>query len=132
MIEGLTDYLVGKGIGKVTELIGKAIPTLHETGEFDLGRQGIATYDLDTCVGCGQCHIVCHDAGGQALEWDSTRRRPRLIEEKCLSCMICSFVCPVPGIIGFKEKPKTWKRLPTPVMDEGERKRVMFEPFTMA
>jgi dihydropyrimidine dehydrogenase (NAD+) subunit PreA len=129
MIEGLTDYMVGKGIAKVTELIGKALPTLHQTGDFDLGRQGIATYDLEKCVGCGQCHIVCRDAGGQALEWDAAKRRPKLTEEKCLSCMICSFVCPVPGLIGFAEKPKSWKRLPTPVMDEGEVDRVKFEPF---
>ncbi|MEI6386065.1 MAG: NAD-dependent dihydropyrimidine dehydrogenase subunit PreA [Spirochaetota bacterium] len=132
MIEGLSDWMEAKGVGKLSKIIGKAVPQLHETGEFDLGRQGIATYDLDKCIGCGQCHIVCHDAGGQALIWDSGKRRPGLIENKCLSCMICSFVCPVPGLIGYTEKPKDWKRLPTPVMDEAEVARVSFEPFTLA
>ena len=119
MIEGLTDYLEAKGIRKASELIGKALPNLKTTDHFDLARQGIAQYDLDQCVGCGQCFIVCRDAGGQALEWEAKRRRPKLVEEKCLSCMICSFICPVPSLISFKEMPKDFRRKPTRVMDEG-------------
>ncbi|MBU4128692.1 4Fe-4S binding protein, partial [bacterium] len=52
-----------------------------------------------------QCYIVRQDAGGQSLEWDSEKRRPVQDEEKCLSCMICSFICPVanPPMITYKE-----------------------------
>lgn len=110
LIEGLSDYMAEKGIARVAGLVGKALPNLCDTSDFDLKRQGVARYDLDRCVGCGQCHVVCHDAGGQALEWDRERRRPRLDEEKCLSCMVCSFVCPVSGLIGFKEMPAGWQR----------------------
>ena len=99
MIEGLTDYMVSRGITSMADLIGKALPHLKTTDHFDLKRQGIAQYDLDRCVGCGQCYIVCRDAGGQALEWDAEKRRPKLVEDKCLSCMICSFICPVPDLI---------------------------------
>jgi len=113
MIEGLSDYMREKGIKKVADLVGKALPKLHGTEEFDLRRQGIASYDLDRCCGCGQCRIVCQDAGGQAIDWDSKMRRPILDEDKCLSCMICSFVCPVNGLITFKEMPSRWKRRPT-------------------
>lgn len=113
MIEGLTDYLDSKGIARVTEVVGKALPKLHETDAFDLKRQGVAKYDLEKCVGCGQCHIVCADAGGKALGWDAALRRPVLDEGKCLSCMVCSFVCPVDGIISFKEMPPTYQRAPT-------------------
>lgn len=113
MIEGLSDYMSARGISKVSELIGKGLPHICEPDKFDLKRQGIAQYDLDRCVGCGQCHIVCHDAGGQAIEWDSAKRRPKLDEEKCLSCMVCSFVCPVHNLITFKEMPSGWKRKET-------------------
>jgi len=78
----------------------------------------VASYDLDRCIGCGQCLIVCNDAGGQALEWNARKRRPHLVEDKCLSCMICSFICPVPSLITFKEMPKDFTRKPTRVMDE--------------
>ncbi|MBI5208723.1 MAG: NAD-dependent dihydropyrimidine dehydrogenase subunit PreA [Elusimicrobia bacterium] len=113
MIEGLSDYMALRGVEAVGDLVGKALPRLHETGAFDVKRQGVAAYDLDRCVGCGQCYIVCRDAGGQALDWDAKKRRPRQTQDKCLSCMICSFVCPVTGLISFKEMPRGWKRRET-------------------
>jgi dihydropyrimidine dehydrogenase (NAD+) subunit PreA len=113
MIEGLSDYMRMRGISRVSDLIGQAIPHIFETDKFDLTRQGISHYNLDKCCGCGQCYVVCHDAGGQALEWDSDKRRPILNEDKCLSCMICQFVCPVHGLISYKEMPSGWKRQET-------------------
>jgi dihydropyrimidine dehydrogenase (NAD+) subunit PreA len=117
MIEGLADYMEAHGIARASDLVGRALPNLKTTDHFDLSRQGIADYDLEKCVGCGQCRIVCSDAGGQALEWDGKKRRPRLVEEKCLGCMICSFICPVPSLISFREMPKGWTRRPTALMD---------------
>jgi dihydropyrimidine dehydrogenase (NAD+) subunit PreA len=129
LIEGLRDYMVERKISKVSDLIGKALPNLQTTDHFDLKRQGIAEYDLDRCIGCGQCFTVCRDAGGQALEWDAGKRRPKLIEDKCLSCMICNFVCPVDNLIKFHEMPKTWKRRPTKVMNESLLKKVKLVPL---
>lgn len=75
-IEGLTDFMAERGIAKVGDLVGKALPNLTTTDLFDLERQGIASYNLDKCVGCGQCRIVCHDAGGHTINWDY-ESRPR-------------------------------------------------------
>ena len=130
MVEGLSDFMAERGINRVSDLVGVALPNLHETEAFDLERQGIAQYDLDHCIGCGQCYIVCMDAAGQAIEWDAESRRPDLIEDKCLSCMLCKFVCPVPGLISFKEMPREWKRRETAVMDKSLEKKVKLEPFT--
>jgi dihydropyrimidine dehydrogenase (NAD+) subunit PreA len=113
LIEGLSDYMRERGIARVADLVGGALPRLCETDAFDIQRQGVASYDLERCVGCGQCYIVCQDAGGQALTWDKEARRPRHDEDKCLSCMVCSFVCPVDGLIRFREMPATWKRQKT-------------------
>jgi dihydropyrimidine dehydrogenase (NAD+) subunit PreA len=129
MIEGLSDYMQGRGIGNVGELIGKALPHLHETDHFELDRQGIVQYDLDKCIGCGQCYIVCTDAAGQAVEWNARKRRPQLIEDKCLSCMLCQAVCPVPGLISYKAMPKGWQRRPTAVSDTRLESELKLEPF---
>jgi dihydropyrimidine dehydrogenase (NAD+) subunit PreA len=128
MIEGLTDYMASRGISRIDTLVGKALPALRDTDNFDLKRQGIARYDLDRCIGCGQCYIVCRDAGGQALEWERETRRPKLVEDKCLSCMICGFVCPVPGLIGFKEMPPGWKRRETAIRDGSLKRSVKVAP----
>jgi dihydropyrimidine dehydrogenase (NAD+) subunit PreA len=118
MIEGLSDFMTERGVKQISDLVGKALPNLHETEAFDLGRQGITQYDLDKCIGCGQCYIVCQDAAGQAIEWDAASRQPKLIEDKCLSCMLCKFVCPVPDLISYKE------------MDKNMEKDIKLEPFT--
>jgi len=105
MIEGLSDYLVKKGFQRAGDLIGAAIPNMCPTSELDISRQGAASYDLERCIGCGQCYTVCRDAGAGTLGWDAVKRRPIPDEERCYSCMVCSFVCPVssPPVITFKE-----------------------------
>jgi len=129
IIEGISDFMASKGIDQIQNLIGKALPQLKTTDHFQLERQGIARYDLDRCVGCGQCHLVCRDAGGQALQWNPVTRQPALIEDKCLSCMICSFVCPVPNLITFQEMPGGWKRREAKVMDPSLAKDLVLKPF---
>jgi dihydropyrimidine dehydrogenase (NAD+) subunit PreA len=129
MIEGLSDFMVEKGVSSVKALVGRSIENLCTTDCFDLKRQGISQYDLDRCIGCGQCYIVCRDAAGQALEWDSENRRPRLIEDKCLSCMICSFVCPVDDLITFKEMPEGWNRKEAEVMEPALESDIKHDPF---
>jgi len=130
MIEGLSDFMDERDIEQVSALVGKALPNLRETEAFELERQGIVQYNTNLCIGCGQCYIVCKDAAGQALEWDAEARRPNLIEDKCLSCMLCKFICPIPELITFKEMPRGWKRRETAVMDKRFEKEVKLEPFT--
>jgi len=95
--------MTDKGFNSVKEIVGKALPNIHPTDAFDLSCQGAADYDLKRCVGCGQCYIICQDAGGQGLGWDSEKRRPVPEDDTCLSCMICSFVCPVDNLITYKK-----------------------------
>jgi dihydropyrimidine dehydrogenase (NAD+) subunit PreA len=129
MIEGLSDFMREKGIEKVEDLVGKALGNLTTTDQFNLDRQGIAQYNEDRCVGCGQCVIVCDDAGGQALEWDKEKRIPKLNENKCLSCMICSFVCPVNDLITFKEMEPSWQRQETAVMEPNVEANLNYSPY---
>ncbi len=114
IFDGMGHFMDQHGFETVEEFVGLALPRTVPTDEFDLARQGVASYDLDRCVGCGQCHIICHDAGGQCLAWDRDMRRPQMDEARCLGCMICSFICPVTGLIVYKEVPGKPAVLPPP------------------
>ncbi len=107
ILDGMGYFMEQHGFERVEQFVGGALPHVRPTDQFDLTRQGIAQFDLDRCVGCGQCHVVCRDAGGQCLQWDAEQRRPRHEEDRCLACMICSFVCPIadPPLITYREVP---------------------------
>ena len=42
--------------------------------------------------------------------------------------MICSFIRPVPQLIGYKEMPKSWKRRETPVKDKNMERQLLVAP----
>jgi len=102
MAEGLSDWLDDRKAGSLSDVVGLSLKNTVPTDAFDLSIQGAAEFDLDKCIGCGQCYIVCQDAGGQNLKWDAEKRRPVPDQDRCLSCMICGMVCPVNGMISYK------------------------------
>lgn len=117
MAEGLSDWMDAKKFKNLQEIVGKSLAKTVPTDAFDLSRQGNAKFDLDKCIGCGQCYIVCQDAGGQGLGWDADKRRPVPDDDHCLSCMICGMVCPVDALVSYKYKPGKKEFLP-PVMEK--------------
>ena len=105
MAEGLSDWMDERKFKNLNSIIGKSLKNVVSTDAFDLKKQGAAEFDLEKCIGCGQCYIVCQDAGGQNHGWNSKKRRPEDNSERCLSCMICSMVCPVDGLITYRHVP---------------------------
>jgi hypothetical protein len=43
--------------------------------------------------------------------------------------MVCSFICPVEGLITFKEMPKDWNRREAKIMDNALEKELKLEPY---
>ena len=115
MAEGLSDWMDDKKFKNLAQIVGKSLKQTVPTDAFDLTRQGIADFDLDKCIGCGQCYIVCQDAGGQGLGWDSEKRRPLPDNDHCLSCMVCGMVCPVEGLVTYRHVPGKKEILPPPM-----------------
>jgi len=107
ILQGIDKYMTAKKIKSISELVGRALPNIVTTNDLDLDRQGIAVFDMERCENCKKCLVSCEDSAGKCLSWDKSKKIPVMDTDKCLGCMVCSFVCPVddPPMITFKEIP---------------------------
>jgi hypothetical protein len=55
MAEGLSDWMDDKKFKNLAQVVGKSLKHTVPTDAFDLSRQGRADFDLDKCIGYGQC-----------------------------------------------------------------------------
>jgi len=103
LVEGLEDYLETRGLQSVTELVGASLGSIVEPSQLQQDRHIVAQVDADRCIGCGLCHIVCHDAANQAMGFDHDARKAKVDPERCVGCLLCRHVCPVWGCVGTDE-----------------------------
>lgn len=103
MIEGLSDFMIDRGIKSLDELVGKAAGKIIDPSDFDTRHQAVSQIDNDKCIGCGQCYISCQDAGNQAIKFDAETRKVEVDETRCIGCLLCKHVCPVWDCISHKE-----------------------------
>lgn len=100
---GLEDYLESKGFESVTELIGRGLEFTVDPSEHHQTRHVISKVDPDKCIGCGLCHIVCHDGANQAMQFDCESRKAEVDRDRCVGCLLCKHVCPVWDCITTEE-----------------------------
>jgi dihydropyrimidine dehydrogenase (NAD+) subunit PreA len=67
MIEGLEAYLREKGMQRVGDLVGRAVPAFKEWGELDLNYHVVAAIDAQKCIGCQLCVVACWDGAHQCI-----------------------------------------------------------------
>jgi dihydropyrimidine dehydrogenase (NAD+) subunit PreA len=119
MIDGLSNWLDGKGHGAFGAIVGKAVPNVTAWQHLNLNYKTIARIDQDLCIKCGLCHIACEDTSHQAIAASKigALRRYDVIDRECVGCNLCMHACPVTGCITMVEvatgKPKvTWVEHP--------------------
>ena len=111
MIDGLNFYLDSKGMKSVSELTGRALPSIHRWENLNINYQRVARIDYDRCIGCNLCHIACEDGAHQCIDLvDSPTasvgsKIPKIREEDCVGCNLCQIVCPVDGCISMVDLP---------------------------
>jgi len=99
--EGMLDYMIEKGFKSVSDMIGKALPTVVDPSVLPHKKQAFSVIDKDKCVGCGQCYISCMDGAHQAISLDKNRKA-EVDEKECVGCLMCYHVCPVDSAITYK------------------------------
>ena len=94
LIEGLSEYMKGKGIDSVRNLVGGAAKTVVDHSSIERDTIVFPTFDYESCNGCGRCYISCMDGGHQAITLDPETRKPKLNGKRCVGCHLCRLVCP--------------------------------------
>ena len=100
LADGLSTFLDDKGMAAVTDLVGKAVPSVTDWQYLNLNYVEKAIIDQDLCIKCGRCHIACEDTSHQAITQTlNGERHYEVIDEECVGCNLCVSVCPVDGCI---------------------------------
>ena len=103
MSDGLSNYMDEMGFASVSEIVGKALPSVTNWQYLNLSHISKAVIKQDTCIQCGRCHIACEDTSHQAITAmkDGTRHF-EVKESECVGCNLCAVVCPVPQCITLR------------------------------
>ncbi len=104
MTDGLSNYMDEMGFKSVSEIVGKAIPTVSDWKYLNLNSISKAVIDQDSCIQCGRCHIACEDTSHQAItSTKDGKRHFEVMEDECVGCNLCVVVCPVPQCISLRD-----------------------------
>ncbi|MCH7620069.1 MAG: NAD-dependent dihydropyrimidine dehydrogenase subunit PreA, partial [Candidatus Marinimicrobia bacterium] len=123
MIDGMSNWLDEKGMGSVTEIIGKSVERITDFGQLNLLYKTTARIDKDKCISCNLCYIVCEDAAHQCIDMKPYDGgvKPEIREDDCIGCRLCAMVCPVHECIEMVEldykESKTWSELEKELSD---------------
>ena len=103
MKDGLSNYMDEMGFKSVSEIVGKAVPTVSDWRYLNFNQVSKAVINQDACIGCGRCHIACEDTSHQAItNLVDGARKFEVIESECVGCNLCVTVCPVPECITMR------------------------------
>ncbi len=100
---GLSNFLDSKKMSSVSDLVGKAVPSVTDWQYLNLNYVEKAVIDQELCIKCGRCHIVCEDASHQAITKSvNGQRHFEVIDAECVGCNLCVSVCPVDNCITMR------------------------------
>ncbi len=103
MVDGLSNFMDANGYTAVSQMVGKALPSVTEWRNLNMNHVEKAVINQDACIQCGRCHVVCEDTSHQAISAvKDGKRHFEIKEDECVGCNLCVSVCPVPECITMR------------------------------
>lgn len=92
--QGLIDYMDQKGIGKISDVQGRALPLLDQETTLEVI---VPEVDKDNCVGCNKCIPICLKGAITEKREDNINKKGSIVEinpQACIGCGHCVQICP--------------------------------------
>ena len=103
MCDGLSNFMDQQGYTKVSQMVGKAVPSITGWNNLNMNHVEKAVINQDSCIQCGRCHVVCEDTSHQAIfATKDGKRHFEINEAECVGCNLCVSICPVPDTITMR------------------------------
>ena len=100
LVSGLSHFLRDKGMTAVSDLVGRAVPSVTDWQYLNLNYVVKARIDQDLCIKCGRCYAACEDTSHQAImQTKNGKRHFEVMDNECVACNLCVEVCPVENCI---------------------------------
>lgn len=106
MVDGLNNYLDGRGVTSVEQLIGRSVSKHVNWNDLNLSYKLVAEIDQDLCIHCNKCHVACEDSAHQCIDRvPQADGQTALVVDasECVGCNLCMMVCPVEHCITMVE-----------------------------
>jgi dihydropyrimidine dehydrogenase (NAD+) subunit PreA len=137
LISGLANWMDEHGFRSIEDFRGGALAGLGGFNDLNLTYRAVARINASECIKCELCYEACEDSEHQCIDLvtgdgslttlaldprisgtgvTATRPTPRVREEDCVGCGLCSNVCPVEGCIEMVDVPSskssiTWAQI---------------------
>jgi dihydropyrimidine dehydrogenase (NAD+) subunit PreA len=105
MVAGLERYMDERGLARIADFQGRAVPNVTDWQFLNLNYVTKARIDQDLCIKCGRCFAACEDTSHQAIGIGPGRTF-EVIDEECVACNLCVDVCPVEACITMERLPE--------------------------
>ena len=99
LTKGLSAYLTSKGFQSIQEIVGIALPQIHDHAGLNKKDKVKVNANTEKCIGCGKCVISCLDGGYGALSI-GVDKKVAVDKTKCDGCGLCPNICPF-GVLKF-------------------------------
>ncbi|NCB76818.1 MAG: hypothetical protein EOM42_06975 [Negativicutes bacterium] len=100
LLRGLEEYMQKKGLHRLQEITGAAVPKLVAREQLNMNWAVRSTVVApEACVQCAKCMVACQESGKAAICF--VNQKVTIDRQRCDGCSLCTHVCPC-GVLALR------------------------------